>query len=77
MALKRLLELLKCLFEASTLHPFSSRQNGSDEGWEDSDELIEGVNWAQSGTSVTHGILVWDKPFLIKTADGREVCLPV
>ena len=50
-------------------------QNGSDEGWENSDELIDGVNWAISGTSVTHGIHVWNKIFPITNSDGKDVSI--
>ena len=34
---------------------------------------IQGINWAQSEKPVTHGIWIWDKPFILSKPDGSKV----
>ena len=40
-------------------------QTGGDDGWESSGGPISGVNWAQNEESVTSGMWMWSKPFII------------
>ncbi|KAF6034849.1 ATL1 [Bugula neritina] len=41
------------------------QKNGSDTNWEKTKMKIEGGKWKQSTESVTHGIWIWNKGFLI------------
>jgi len=43
------------------------------EGFESSNNEIQGVNWARSGTAVTLGIWIWSKPFMIRKPTGERV----
>ncbi|KAF6034850.1 ATL3 [Bugula neritina] len=41
------------------------QKNGNDTNWEKSKKKIEGGKWRQSTESVTHGIWIWNRGFLI------------
>ena len=42
-------------------------QHGNDEGWTNLQDLkIEGEgSWARSASAVTHGIWIWNRPFIV------------
>ena len=46
---------------------------GIADGWKYSNAPIQGIKWAQNETTVTHGILLWKRPFLIKTDANKKV----
>ena len=48
-------------------------QNGSDDGWKQSTNLVSGVNWAKSKTAVTLGIWMWNRPFILTGWTGDKV----
>ena len=41
--------------------------------WFSSNPIIEGVEWKKGQQTITHGIWMWNKPFVIKRADGQMV----
>ena len=40
-------------------------QNGCDSGWETSNTEVSGINWSQDEKSVTEGMWMWNRPFII------------
>jgi len=43
------------------------------DGWLESNQPVEGVNWAKSKTAVTHGIWMWSKQFVIPFKGDQKV----
>ena len=41
--------------------------------WFNSNPIIEGVEWSKGQKTITHGIWMWSRPFVIKRADGQKV----
>ena len=41
--------------------------------WKTSNIEITGVNWARNQKTVTHGIWIWNKPFVITAPSGAKV----
>lgn len=37
------------------------------------DQLLEGFEWSAGDESVTNGILIWNKPFVLRDKMGKEV----
>ena len=46
---------------------------GTSEGWMQSNAEITGIKWAQQRTTVTFGIGIWRKPFILQRANGEKV----
>jgi len=42
-------------------------------GWLESNQPVQGVNWAKSRTAVTHGIWMWSKQFVIPFKEDQKV----
>lgn len=47
-------------------------QQGTDGGWESCGEQVAGVNWAGGDDSVTHGIWMYSRPFVIIHPDTKK-----
>ena len=59
---------------SSHLHVLSQ---GTQTDWKTSKAEIKGINWARNAETVTHGIWIWKKPFIITAPSGKKVRLDV
>jgi len=48
-------------------------QNGSDDNWEFSATKTKGFPWGRGDDTITQGISVWSKPFIIEPEKGKKV----
>ena len=48
---------------------------GTSDGWVESCTPIKGIKWARSAETVTHGIGVWNRPFVLQRTSGTIVSL--
>jgi len=43
------------------------------DGWLESNQPVEGLNWAKSKKAVTYGIWMWEKQFVISFEENKKV----
>lgn len=41
--------------------------------WLNEDDTIEGFEWRNGTDVVTHGILIWSRPFIVKNRSNEQV----
>lgn len=56
---------------------FHMTQKGTDEGWENSGSPVVGVNWAGGLKSVTQGIWIYERPFMVINPHTNEKVIDI
>ncbi|KAF6027028.1 hypothetical protein EB796_014659 [Bugula neritina] len=56
---------------------YIEQHEGSDEGWEESNQPIVGIDWAAGLKAVTQGIWMYNKPIIFTRKNKRKVAIVV